>query len=83
MITDRDYLRAERDYLRPPSERDPRCPCCDEVYDPDTGEILGVLAAEHLGVPVGTVVCRDCDAVAREDLARPARRIALTQEVMS
>lgn len=69
MITDRDYLRAERDYLRPPSERAPQCPHCAESYDPDAGEELHADEAACLRLSAGEVVCPTCAAAALEDLA--------------
>ena len=68
--TDRDFARAEADYLRPPTERAPRCPHCREAYDADHGEELSAAEAAHLGLPAGEVVCPDCKVVAREDTAK-------------
>lgn len=63
------FLRAEADYLRPPTERAPRCPCCREAYDPDEGEELTGDDAAHVGLPAGEIVCPDCAADARADVA--------------
>lgn len=69
MISDRDFLRAEADYLRPPTERDPVCPCCCEAYDADEGEELPLDAAVSLGLASVEIVCPACARDAVESLA--------------
>ena len=67
--TDRDFARAEADYLRPPTERAPRCPHCREGFDPEACDELTADAAAALGLRAGEVVCPDCAGAARADAA--------------
>ena len=67
--TDRDFARAEADYLRPPTERAPRCPHCREGFDPEACDELSADAAAALGLRAGDVVCPVCADAARADAA--------------
>ena len=69
MITDRDFLRAERDYLTPPTERREPCPCCDGYLDETTDAIVCARGAEDLGFEVGTIICAGCDRDVQTDVA--------------
>lgn len=69
MITDRDFLRAERDYLRPPTERREPCPCCDGYLDEATDAEVCARGADILGCEVGTIICAGCDRDVQTDIA--------------
>jgi hypothetical protein len=80
MITDRDFLRAEADYLRPPTERD-LCECeqCGAIgvdLDPATARHATVLSVDE-----GALICGDCATGADEDaegIAESAASVALS-----
>ena len=59
MIVDRDYLRAEADYLRPPTERDvcecEQCGALDVDLDSATARHATVLSVDE-----GALICGDC-----------------------
>lgn len=69
MITDRDFLRAERDYLTPPTERREPCPCCDGFLDEATHAEVCDRGAEILGCEAGTIICADCGRDVQTDIA--------------
>lgn len=69
MILDRAFLRAERDYLRPPTERPEPCPCCDGHLDETTDAEVCERGAEILGCEAGTIICADCDRDVQTDIA--------------
>jgi len=69
VITDRDFLRAERDYLTPPTERREPCPCCDGYLDEATDAVVCARGAEVLGCEVGTIICAGCDRDVQTDIA--------------
>ena len=72
MITDRDYLRAESDYLTPPD-------ACDDVHHCEWCGALGVdldpATARHasvLRVDEGALICGNCATGADNDAERDA-----------
>lgn len=71
MITDRDFLRAERDYLTPPEDRDPVCDHCGEVelHDLDNAD-ASVTAA--LGCASDAALCPCCRDIGAADAAKLA-----------
>ena len=80
MITDRDFLRAEADYLRPPTERDVcECEQCGALgvdLDPATARHATVLSVDE-----GALICGDCATGADEDaegIAESAASVALS-----
>lgn len=76
MITDRDFLRAEADYLRPPTERDvcecEQCGALDVDLDPATARHATVLSVDE-----GALICGDCATGADSDAERDAARDAV------
>jgi hypothetical protein len=72
MITDRDFLRAERDYLTPPDACDD-VHCCEQCGA--LGESLDPATARHasvLSVDEGALICGDCATSADADAERDA-----------
>ena len=71
MITDRDFLRAEADYLRPPTERDVcECEQCGALVrhlDPATARHATVLRVDE-----GALICGNCATGADNDAERDA-----------
>jgi hypothetical protein len=71
MITDRDFLRAEADYLRPPTERDvcecEQCGALDVEVNPATARHAFVLSVDE-----GALICGDCATGADNDAERDA-----------
>ena len=71
MITDRDFLRAESDYLRPPTERDVHhCEWCGALgvdLDPATARHAFVLRVDE-----GALICGNCATGADNDAERDA-----------
>lgn len=71
MITDRDFLRAEADYLRPPTERDvcecEQCGALDVDLDSATARHANVLSVDE-----GALICGDCATGADSDAERDA-----------
>ena len=80
MITDRAFLRAEADYLRPPTELDVcECEQCGAI-----GVDLDSATARHatvLSVDEGALICGDCATGADSDaegIAESAAIVALS-----
>ena len=71
MITDRDFLRAEADYLRPPTERDvcecEQCGALDVEVNPATARHAFVLSVDE-----GALICGNCATGADNDAERDA-----------
>lgn len=76
MITDRAFLRAEADYLRPPTDRDvcecEQCGALDVEVNPATARHATVLSVDE-----GALICGDCATGADEDAERDAARDAV------
>ena len=81
MITDRDFLRAEADYLRPPTERDVcECEQCGALgvdLDPATARHATVLSVDE-----GALICGDCATGADNDAERDAWEVAVRDLAM-
>ncbi len=80
MITDRDFLRAEADFLRPPTERDvcecEQCGALDVDLDSATARHATVLSVDE-----GALICGDCATGADSDaegIAESAASVALS-----
>jgi hypothetical protein len=80
VITDRDFLRAEADYLRPPTERDvcecEQCGALDVEVNPATARHAFVLSVDE-----GALICGDCATGADSDaegIAESAASVALS-----
>lgn len=70
MISDRAFLRAEADYLRPPTEHAPCCEQCGAL-----GVDLAPATARHasvLSVDEGALICGTCATGADSDAERDA-----------
>jgi len=72
MITDRDFLRAERDYLTPPTELPTRCAHCREVVEDDDAIECSARAAEMLSCDDGDLICPTCSQCGEDDAERDA-----------
>lgn len=75
MFIDRAFLRAEADYLRPPTERDvcecEQCGALDVDLDSATARHASVLS-----VGEGALICGDCATGADNDAERDAESAA-------
>ena len=79
MITDRAFLRAEAEYLRPPTEHAHCCEQCGALgvdLDPATARHASVLSVDE-----GALICGDCATGADSDaesIAESAASVALS-----
>ena len=80
MITDRNYLRAEAQYLTPPEDRYPVCDHCHEVGDLD---IADASVTEALGCAEGALLCECCRLDGAADAAKIAAEAAARVEAFA
>ena len=79
MITDRNYLRAEAQYLTPPEDRDPVCDHCGEVelHDLDNADAS---VTDALGCASDAALCPRCRGIGAADAAKIAAEAAARVE---
>ena len=77
MINDRAFLRAEADYLRPPTEQPTRCAHCRDVVEDDDAVECSARAAEMLSCGEGDLICPACSQCGEDDAERDALLTAL------
>jgi hypothetical protein len=80
MNIDRAFLRAERDYLTPPEDRDPVCEHCEESGDLDTADAA---VTEALGCAEGALLCPCCRGIGAADAAKLAAEAAARVEAFA
>jgi hypothetical protein len=79
VITDRDFLRAEAQYLTPPEDRDPVCDHCGDVelLDLDNADAS---VTDALGCASDAALCPRCRDIGAADAAKIAAEAAARVE---